>query len=582
MDLSPSRGSSRAAVLPPEVWAVVALLCGAGLSTGVPAFRAIPDAFDLIKEAGLWNSFGLLVLVLLAELALVSLACFVLALQLSKGDVVARVVALAVAGSLAFGLVVGDGLGDTEGKVTLACCLAAMVCLAAPARARAFFAERRRQGSAPPTVVAAEAVVVLVSAILLGVGVAYLPLSSEETKYLLSGLGLTGIALACFRTRRRLQTGDPGARGLVSGLMAGYVAAIVVGSEGALTGPLFVPLGLAVSVVSVLWLPHESQAFFGGEPTMAGLAAAGPDEFDAPAVRPTRRARDYLPPDGSPPPEPRSPSRSRYGPPPRPSPSYDEAVFAVSPPALPDDTPPPPPSSSRRTRPSSSPSPDRPPSPGFSAPASPGAAIPSATPGPPLAAPARPASATVPPPWLLEAPPDGFWPPERRRADPRRYEVVDLTSASPGEMAVALTLGIRFDTTSWFPAVDAREQIRGRYLVSMVMFDQTPDVTAFRGTSTLLVTSTRLLGVCPRGESGTGTIDAAQGQVAVWRILLDQVDWVRAEGSVDGGHLILKGWDSVQPWALLAKARVADGGGFRPAPLADLADLVNRAKHSTA
>ena len=55
------------------------------------------------------------------------------------------------------------------------------------------------------------------------------------------------------------------------------------------------------------------------------------------------------------------------------------------------------------------------------------------------------------------------------------------------------------------------------------------------------------------------------GRVVAWRVLLDQVDWVRAEGSADGGHLILKGYDADRPWALMTKPRVAVEGEFQPA-----------------
>ena len=147
---------------------------------------------------------------------------------------------------------------------------------------------------------------------------------------------------------------------------------------------------------------------------------------------------------------------------------------------------------------------------------------------------------------------------------------------------MAPDLGIRFDTTSWFPVLEGREQVRGAYLVSMAMFGDGPTGTAFRGTSTLLVTSARLVGVCAKGESSAGALDSSGGRVAVWRVLLDQIDWVRPEGSAEGGHLALKGWDSERPWALLAKPRVAVEGAFQPSPLADLAELVNRAKHTSA
>ena len=188
----------------------------------------------------------------------------------------------------------------------------------------------------------------------------------------------------------------------------------------------------------------------------------------------------------------------------------------------------------------------------------------------------------APPAWLLEAPPGDFWPPERRRADPRRYEIILVAPSGTEELQVAPDLGIRFDTTSWFPVLEGREQVRGAYLVSMAMFDDGATGAAFRGTSTLLVTSARLVGVCAKGESGAGPLGAGTGRVAVWRVLLDQIDWVRVEGSAEGGHMALKGWDSEHPWALLAKARMAVEGAFRPSPLVDLAELVNRTKHTGA
>jgi hypothetical protein len=574
--------------LPPELLAVVGLLCVAGLFTGVPVLRALPDAFKLISDGGLWDSFGLLVLVLLAELGLFAVACFLLAWQVSQGDPVARVVTVVVSGSLAFGLLLGNGLDDGSATVTLLCSIAVVVCLTVPPRAREFFADRA-PGPAPTPVVAAEALLVMLSAILLAVGVAYLPVMSVKAKYALVGLAMIGIAVAGFRGRRRLRTGEPAARTLVSGLMAGAAVAILLGGDGSLTGALFIPLGVAVAIVGLLWIPQESQSLFNAGRSMDIDAADGDEAFadyaePAPAppgsssVRMTS-ARLPLPPSFAvdddypePPPPPRPPADRVPTPPfaPGPAPSPYATGSAPSPyaptpapartsaarpaPAYPTPTPP-----SARTAPSPAPVP---------------------APPPPASVATRPPA--TPPGWLLEAPPAGFWPPERRRADPRRYEIIHVVASATDELEVAPDLGIRFDTTSWFPVLEGREQVRGAYLVSMAMFDEGATGAAFRGTSTLLVTSARLVGVCAKGESGAGPLGAGTGRVAVWRVLLDQIDWVRVEGSAEGGHLALKGWDSERPWALLAKPRAAVEGAFRPSPLADLAELVNRAKHTGA
>jgi hypothetical protein len=584
--------------LPPELWGVIGLLCVAGLFTGIPVLRSLPDAFQLLTDGGLWDSFGPLVLVLLAELGFFAGVCFFLAWQLSQGDPVARVVTVVVAGSLAFGLLVGNGLDDGSATVTMLCSIAAVVGLTVPPRAREFFAGRPA-GAAPTPVVAAEALVVMLSAIMLAVGVAYLPVLSVKAKYAAVGLALIGIAGVCFKSRRRLSTGDPAARTLVSGLMAGAVVAILVGGDGTLTGPLYIPLGVALAVVGLLWLVPESQAFFlaGGSMDVGGADADVDDAYDD--VVDDRRYTDFADyvdhdpgggfptpstPAGTPPPPPsaaasaaRAPEAYRPSPfEPGPAPT---ASLPLPPPPTSRPAPPLPPQAvgvpvpvAPRPAPAPSALPSFPsPSSSALAPERAGAR-PSATP--------RPAAA--PPRWLLEAPPAGFWPAERRRADPRRFEIIQLGPTAPDELQVAPDLGIRFDTTSWFPVLEGREQVRGAYLVSMAMFGDGPTGTAFRGTSTLLVTSARLVGVCAKGESSAGVLDSSGGRVAVWRVLLDQIDWVRPEGSAEGGHLALKGWDSERPWALLAKPRVAVEGAFQPSPLADLAELVNRAKHTSA
>src|SRR5205085_8820977 len=154
-------------------------------------------------------------------------ACFLLAWQLSQADPVARIMTVVVAGSLAFGLLAGNGFDDGSSTITMLCSFAAVGWLTVPPRAKEFFAGRA-SGPAPTPVVAAEALVVMLAAVLLAVGVAYLPVLSVRAKYGVVGLALIGIAVTCFRSRRRLSTGDPGARTLVSGLMGGAAVALLL------------------------------------------------------------------------------------------------------------------------------------------------------------------------------------------------------------------------------------------------------------------------------------------------------------------------------------------------------------------
>ena len=561
----------------------MALLGIAGLFTGVPVLRSVPDALDLVADGGLWDSIGPLVLVQLVELALLAVACFVLAWLVSQGDPVGRAIAVVVGASLAFGVLVGDVLDGTSATITVVASVGGLLFLTLPPRVRAFFAARRPPGDVPSSVVAAEAIVVMLMGLVLAVGIACLPVTPVKAKFGVVGLALIGISIAGIKQRRRLPTADPAARTLASGLMAGVVLAIVLGREGALTGPLLVLLGVAVSVVVLLWLPHDSQAFYGNRPAADDVADEdGRDMVELPSARPRQANRSLWaerteapPPDDATSPRPAARSvRVRRA---DASPS-DAAAPPQRPPSrspAPSPPPPPPPPPTPRSRPRPGPIgasgwADDDPSPRRSA---------SAPTSPPPAAALAP---STPPVWLLDAPPPGFWPPERPRAQPRQYEMVDVGPPSADGHLVAPGVGLRFDTTSWFPALDRREQVRGAYLVSLVMFDDGGVVSAFRGTSTLVVTSSRLLGVCPRGDSVEGPLDPAAGRVAAWTILLDQIDWVQAEGSPAGGHLMIRGRDAERPWALLAKVREATDGAFRPAPLADLAEVVNRAKSPSA
>ena len=361
--------------------------------------------------------------------------------------------------------------------------------------------------------------------------------------------------------------------------MAGYVVAVLLGSEGAFTGPLFIPLGVAVSVVVLLWIPQESQAFFGGADRRRPGRAAAPDlrpppAVDRPAPPPVRRpVRPHV-----------APGRCRRrtaGTPPSPAATAAAHRSAVPPPAAP-----------VRPRPSAADVPRRPPA----------RVAPTARARPPTVAapppPARPAGGlrlgparrrrrraapTRPhrPGWLLEAPPAGFWPPERRRAEPRQYEVVDVGPPGPRPPGGARPRRpVRHHVV--VPGPRGRGAGPGRLpgLDGDVRRPRRHRLPGHLDAARDVVPPARR--VSPGRERRPGRSTAAP---AGWRCGASRSTrstGCRPRASADDGHLTLKGWDVDQPWALLAKPRVATDGAFRPARLAELADVVNRAKHSSA
>ncbi len=345
-------------------------------------------------------------------------------------------ITVVVSGSLAFGLLVGDGLDTGWGTVALLCSVAVVGCLTVPPRAREFFAGRAT-GTAPAAVVAAEAVVLLLCALLL----------ADRPRLPAGGVGGGEVRLrrpgpgrdlfACFKVRRPATDRRPGRPHAGVGPDGGQPGRPRAGQRGGVHRAPVHPPGLALAVVGLAVAAPREPGF---------LRRAGDGDSDV-----TDHDDEYSPH----PPDRRSPSPTTA--PDSPPPSSARPPQRPPPPlSPPEPTGPPPlvrrPRPHRRGR-------RRPPRP-----ARPRHPRPLARP-PPAAGPPAADGCSI-------RPPAGFWPPERRRVRPpplrggRRRP-----RGRPTGLQIAPDLGIRFDATSWFPVLDGREQVRGAYLVSMAMFD---------------------------------------------------------------------------------------------------------------
>lgn len=179
-------------------------------------------------------------------------------------------------------------------------------------------------------------------------------------------------------------------------------------------------------------------------------------------------------------------------------------------------------------------------------------------------------------------------PPPSPRVAPTRPAPASLASPGPavfhdvvGVVAGARTarssrLLLDYDQESWFPSPLASERVRGAYLVSMVLLDSSGDAEdkVFQGTSTLLVTDHRLAGICPKGTSRHGRLDAASGPVIVWSVPLEEVSDPAEGTSASGAYLTLARFGQQRPWILLARPRAAEGDGFVPVDISRLAAAV--------
>ena len=228
----------------------------------------------------------------------------------------------------------------------------------------------------------------------------------------------------------------------------------------------------------------------------------------------------------------------------------------------------------------------------------PGASRPSARrPGPiPTVQPAPPpAESAYPPPtpprqspaessWSsfedhLDQSGDYYEPPQPAPPPPARVFHEAVGVAQETSVARSAPLELTYDQQSWFAVPDPGEQVYGALLVSMLMIDHGPegDGRVFQGSSTLIVTDRRLAGVCPKGSSAFGTLDARSGPVVLWSVPVGSLDRAELASSSSGPHLSITRTGDPSPWLLLAKPRLAEAGSFRPADIGELAEIVDRA-----
>ncbi len=86
-------------------------------------------------------------------------------------------------------------------------------------------------------------------------------------------------------------------------------------------------------------------------------------------------------------------------------------------------------------------------------------------------------------------------------------------------------------------------------MLSVVLLDGSdqPETFAMRGKSTLLLTTKRLIGVCPQGETTSGAFCAEEGPVAVWTISLSALDQVTVARSATAEHAVIRSKQEHKP-----------------------------------
>ncbi len=171
-----------------------------------------------------------------------------------------------------------------------------------------------------------------------------------------------------------------------------------------------------------------------------------------------------------------------------------------------------------------------------------------------------------------------------------------IVAGGPSSATPLAALGLVADRTSWFPRVGADEPTEDRFVgrvTAHIGLDpmltpaysrrQSRLVPAFRGWTTVTLTTSRLAGICPRGEAVSGPVDFERGSAVAWTFPFRHID---AAGVVEAGGQAMVAVRStdrlVGGITLAAVHRVVDGRLEAVAP-AELAATLNTAsRHRSA
>jgi hypothetical protein len=226
----------------------------------IPVLQALPDTIGLLDKGSLGRAFGTLLLLVLIILTAAAVACVGLGYLLLRADRVGRILTVALAGSLIFSLLQANSKGTAE-VVVILCSFAAIALLTLSPNARAYLTgPTSRTRGQPPPVAAARALVIYIAWALGAIGLALLPVGPYAAKFYVVGIGLVGISAMFLLLARRLAMADTWARTVTSALLGGYIVLLLVASGGA--GNLWLPLGLVVAALTLLWIPNASREFF--------------------------------------------------------------------------------------------------------------------------------------------------------------------------------------------------------------------------------------------------------------------------------------------------------------------------------
>lgn len=170
-----------------------------------------------------------------------------------------------------------------------------------------------------------------------------------------------------------------------------------------------------------------------------------------------------------------------------------------------------------------------------------------------------------------------------------RVELLTRERLTAADELVSTRLGVQYNRRTWFPCLPASETSgekwvvmietkadRSRNSISSTDSPDTRDVEV-SGKSTLLVTTTRILGACAQGRCLLGPLGPLEGPVAVWDFSFDGVSSVThmAAEAQEGESIALTALWHSEPTLYIRSPRKLVDGKLRVVNLEELIDAIS-------
>ena len=243
-------------VRPSELWIAVLLVGGAGAAVVVSTIALLHDIFPVLLYGGSLRAFGVLLLVLTAEVGTIGIGLVVMSWLMYRGDAVGWILSIILCGSVGAAELFSSFRSTTDNVAMVVSIGTAALLLSGGIR-KFFKADER-----PVGVISAVILLAFFGFAFGMTGVSMIALTSFSARDGFFGFLLLAGASGLFWLNRRLRSGDLAARKVAS-LLLGTMSVLVIVVEGRAIGSLLIAV-LAGAAIAALWLPESSQRFFAG------------------------------------------------------------------------------------------------------------------------------------------------------------------------------------------------------------------------------------------------------------------------------------------------------------------------------